>query len=164
MSNCITTPDADTPGFSPCPTPSPTTVPLFPGRPDRYAQAAEVRTLLDDAAAAINAHHAQVLSAVITAKNTRILRDVEGFTAIRDWLVSKFDFTTPTASAIAIIAKLSGKFRTLTAAAVSGAARVDQVAYAVRQLDQTPAMRLFAKTPCRKTWSPSTALTRPIMI
>jgi hypothetical protein len=113
------------------------------------ARAASIRATLDEAAASINAHHAQVLSAVITAKDSRILRDVEGFSAIRDWLVSKFDFTAPTASSIAIIAKLSNKFRTLAEAAVSGIARVDQVAFAVRQLDQTPAMRLFARTPFR---------------
>lgn len=113
-------------------------------------RAASIRSTLDEAAASINAHHALVLSAVIAAKDSRILRDVEGFSAIRDWLLSKFDFTIPTASSIAIIAKLSGKFRLLTEAAVSGTARVDQVAYAVRQLDQTPAMRLFARTPFRE--------------
>uniref|UniRef100_UPI0019652350 HNH endonuclease signature motif containing protein n=1 Tax=Glycomyces sp. YM15 TaxID=2800446 RepID=UPI0019652350 len=57
------------------------------------------------------------------------------------------DFTFNTASAIAAIARLSGKFRLLASAAVSGQARIDQVAYAVRQLDQTPAMRVFARTP-----------------
>ncbi|MCD0447578.1 13E12 repeat family protein, partial [Glycomyces sp. A-F 0318] len=62
----------------------------------------------------------------------------------------QFDFTFNTAGAIAAIARLSGKFRILTAAAVSGEARIDQVAYAVRQLDQTPAMRLFARTPFRE--------------
>jgi hypothetical protein len=47
---------------------------------------------------------------------------------------------------VAWIARLSGKFRLLAEAATSGAARIDQVAFAVRQLDQTPAMRLFART------------------
>jgi hypothetical protein len=50
---------------------------------------------------------------------------------------------------VARIARLSGKFRLLAEAATSGAARIDQVAFAVRQLDQTPAMRLFARTPFR---------------
>jgi hypothetical protein len=64
-------------------------------------------------------------------------------------LLSQFDFTFNTAGSIAAIARLSGKFRILAKAATTGTARIDQVAYAVRQLDQTPAMRLFARTPFR---------------
>ncbi|MCD0445607.1 DUF222 domain-containing protein [Glycomyces sp. A-F 0318] len=82
-------------------------------------------------------------------KERNLHRSAFGFSALRDLLLSQFDFTFNTAGAIAAIARLSGKFRILTEAATSGRARIDQVAYAVRQLDQTPAMRLFARTPFR---------------
>ncbi|MCD0444073.1 HNH endonuclease [Glycomyces sp. A-F 0318] len=117
---------------------------------DRAAQARELRATLDTAAAGINAFHAQVLAAVIDMKQQNLHRSAFGFSALRDLLLSQFDFTFNTAGAIAAIARLSGKFRILTEAATSGRARIDQVAYAVRQLDQTPAMRLFARTPFRE--------------
>ncbi|MEV3934567.1 HNH endonuclease [Glycomyces sp. NPDC049804] len=110
-------------------------------------RAAAIRSALDDAASLINAQHAQVLAAVIEMKEQGLHRSVFGFSALRDLLVSQFDFHNRTAADIAAIARLSGKFRLLAQAAVSGAARIDQVAYAVRQLEQTPAMRLFARTP-----------------
>jgi hypothetical protein len=116
---------------------------------DKHSQARAIRTTLDEAAAAINAQHAAVLSAVIEAKEGNLHRDVEGFSALRDWLISKFDFHTAVAADIAAIARLSGKFRLLAQAAATGWARIDQVAYAVRQLDKTPAMRLFARVPFR---------------
>jgi hypothetical protein len=116
---------------------------------DRRSQAAEVRALLDEAAAGINAFHCQVLSSVIEMKRANLHRSEFGFSALRDLLLSQFDFTFNTAVSIEAIARLSGKFRILAEAAVSGKARIDQVAFAVRQLDQTPAMRLFARTPFR---------------
>ncbi|GAA2168910.1 MULTISPECIES: HNH endonuclease signature motif containing protein [Glycomyces] len=116
---------------------------------DRRSQAAEVRSLLDAAAAGINAFHTQVLSSVIAMKEQGLHRSEFGFSALRDLLLSQFDFTYNTAGSIAAIARLSGKFRILAKAATTGTARIDQVAYAVRQLDQTPAMRLFARTPFR---------------
>ncbi|HEX2143045.1 MAG TPA: DUF222 domain-containing protein, partial [Glycomyces sp.] len=132
MSTCTTTP-----------------VPAAPARPDRRSHAEAIRTTLSEAAAAINAQHARVLSAVIAMKEANLHRSEFGFSALRDLLLSQFDFTYGTAGALAAIARLSGKFRLLAAAATTGAARVDQVAYAVRQLDQTPAMRPFARTPFR---------------
>ncbi|MEV3938472.1 DUF222 domain-containing protein [Glycomyces sp. NPDC049804] len=110
-------------------------------------RAAAIRSALDDAASLINAQHAQVLAAVIEMKEQGLHRSAFGFSALRDLLVSQFDFHNRTAADIAAIARLSGKFRLLAQAAVSGAARIDQVAYAIRQLEQTPAMRLFARTP-----------------
>ncbi|MCD0447067.1 HNH endonuclease, partial [Glycomyces sp. A-F 0318] len=133
MNTCIPTPDA----------------PSLIGT-DRAAQARELRATLDTAAAGINAFHTQVLAAVIDMKQRNLHRSAFGFSALRDLLLSQFDFTFNTAGAIAAIARLSGKFRILTEAATSGRARIDQVAYAVRQLDQTPAMRLFARTPFRE--------------
>ncbi|MEV3939018.1 hypothetical protein AB0K52_23970, partial [Glycomyces sp. NPDC049804] len=111
------------------------------------ARATAIRSALDDAASLINAQHAQVLSSVIEMKEQGLHRSVFGFSALRDLLVSQFDFTYNTAGSIAAIARLSGKFRILAKAATTGKARIDQVAYAVRQLERTPAMRLFARTP-----------------
>ncbi|HEX2144259.1 MAG TPA: hypothetical protein VHG10_07120, partial [Glycomyces sp.] len=136
MSTCTTTPDA--------------AAPVFANRPDRSAQAQAIRSTLDAAADLINAQHAQVLTAVIEAKDENLHRSAFGFSALRDWLVSTFDFHNRSAADIAAIARLSGKFRLLATAATTSAARIDQVAYAVRQLDQTPAMRLFARTPFRQ--------------
>jgi hypothetical protein len=112
-------------------------------------RAAAIRSALDDAASLINAQHAAVLSSVIEMKEANLHRSAFGFSALRDLLVSQFDFHNRTAADIAAIARLSRKFRLLAKAATTGKARIDQVAYAVRQLEQTPAMRLFARTPFR---------------
>ncbi|MDN3240482.1 HNH endonuclease signature motif containing protein [Glycomyces tritici] len=132
MSHCTTTPNSFPPLVS-----------------DRPAQAAAIRSTLDAAASLINTQHAAVLSSVIEMKEQNLHRSEFGFSALRDLLVSQFDFTFNTAGSIAAIARLSGKFRLLAQAATTGRARIDQVAYAVRQLDQTTAMRLFARTPFR---------------
>ncbi|MFG3338827.1 hypothetical protein, partial [Glycomyces sp. NPDC048151] len=116
---------------------------------DRPSRAAAIRSALDEAAALINTQYAQVLASVIAMKEAGLHRSEFGFSALRDLLLSQFDFTYATAGSIAAIARLSGKFRLLAQAATTGKARIDQVAYAVRQLDQTPAMRLFARTPFR---------------
>ncbi|MDA1387281.1 hypothetical protein, partial [Glycomyces lechevalierae] len=125
------------------------TTPVQSASSDRRSQAAAIRSALDEAAAGINAFHSQVLSSVIAMKEQGLHRSEFGFSALRDLLLSQFDFTFNTAGSIAAIARLSGKFRILAKAATTGTARIDQVAYAVRQLDQTPAMRLFARTPFR---------------
>ncbi len=117
---------------------------------DRQTQARAIRSTLEQAADLINAQHAQVLSAVIAMKESGLHRSVFGFSALRDLLLSQFDFTFNTAGSIAAIARLAGKFTVLAQAATTGSARIDQVAFAVRQLDKTPAMRLFAKTPFRE--------------
>ena len=122
----------------------------FSARPDRRSQAQAIRSTLEQAADLINAQHAQVLSAVIAMKESGLHRSVFGFSALRSLLLSQFDFTLDTAGSIAVIAKLSAKFTVLAEAATTGMARIDQVAFAVRWLDKTPAMRLFAKTPFRE--------------
>jgi hypothetical protein len=131
-----------------CDTHTPT-APVLAASSNRRSQAAAIRSALDDAASLINAQHAQVLSSVIAMKEQGLHRSEFGFSALRDLLVSQFDFHNRTAADIAAVARLSGKFRILAKAATTGTARIDQVAYAVRQLDQTPAMRLFARTPFR---------------
>jgi hypothetical protein len=122
---------------------------ILSGSADRRSQAAAIRSALDEAASLINTQHAAVLASVIAMKEQGLHRSEFGFSALRDLLLSQFDFTFNTAGSIAAIARLSGKFRILAQAATTGTARIDQVAYAVRQLDQTPAMRLFARTPFR---------------
>jgi hypothetical protein len=122
---------------------------ILSGSADRRSQAAAIRSALDEAASLINTQHASVLASVIAMKEQGLHRSEFGFSALRDLLLSQFDFTFNTAGSIAAIARLSGKFRILAQAATTGTARIDQVAYAVRQLDQTPAMRLFARTPFR---------------
>ncbi|MBO3733879.1 hypothetical protein, partial [Glycomyces niveus] len=88
--------------------------------PPASERAAAIRTALDDAASLINVQHAQVLSAVIEMKEANLHRSAFGFSALRDLLVSQFDFHNRTAADIAAIARLSGKFRLLAKAATSG--------------------------------------------
>ncbi|WP_030158342.1 HNH endonuclease signature motif containing protein [Glycomyces sp. NRRL B-16210] len=116
---------------------------------DRRTQAQAIRSALDEAASLINAQHARVLASMIEMKESGLHRSEFGFSALRDLLLSQFDFTFNTAGSIAAIARRSGTFRLLAQAATTGKARIDQVAYAVRQLDRTPAMRLFVRTPFR---------------
>jgi hypothetical protein len=130
-------------------TPALSSASVLAGSADRRSQAAAIRSALDEAASLINTQHAAVLASVIAMKEQGLHRSEFGFSALRDLLLSQFDFTFNTAGSIAAIARLSGKFRILAQAATTGTARIDQVAYAVRQLDQTPAMRLFARTPFR---------------
>ncbi|GAB3997803.1 hypothetical protein GCM10029992_21810 [Glycomyces albus] len=104
---------------------------------ERTEKAQAIRTELDEAAAVVNTVHAHVLARVITAQSWRVHRDLDGY-SLRDWLVSKFDFHHRVAADLAAIARNSRKFSVLTETATSGAARVDQVAYAVRALDKTP--------------------------
>jgi hypothetical protein len=105
--------------------------------------------LLDDAAAMINAHNAIALRLVMDAFERNVHRDADGYSAQRDWLVSQYDFSFHTAGNIASIAKLAKKFGVLAEAALTGYARIDQVAYAMNRLNATTAAALFARTPFR---------------
>jgi hypothetical protein len=116
----------------------------------RSQQAQAIRSVLDDAAAMVNAQYATVLRSVIEAFEANLHREVDGFSAQRDWMIAQFDFTFSAASDIASVAKLSGKFTLLAEAALTCYARIDQVAYAMRQLNKTPAAALFARTPFRE--------------
>ncbi|GAB3998026.1 hypothetical protein GCM10029992_22660 [Glycomyces albus] len=120
------------------------------GRPnpvERSERARAIHTDLDGAASLINSMHAQVLSRVIEARDWQVHRDIDGYSGLCEWLKAKFDFHHRVAADLAAIARHAKKFAVLTEAATSGAARVDQVAYATRALDKTPAMRLYARTP-----------------
>lgn len=117
---------------------------------DRNAKSSDIRTVLDDAAAAINDFHARVLSSVIEAQAWKIHRDIDGYSSLRDWLSAKFDFHTRVAADLAAIARCARKFTVLADAATSGQARIDLVAAAVRRLESTAALRVYAKTPYRE--------------
>ncbi|GAB3223234.1 hypothetical protein GCM10027447_10760 [Glycomyces halotolerans] len=118
---------------------------LNPG--ERTEKSEAIHTELDRAGALMNAAHAQVLKRVIEAKDWNIHRDFDGFSALRDWLMERFDFHVRIAADLAAIARLSRKFTVLTETATTGAARIDRVAYAVRQFEHTTALRRHATTP-----------------
>ncbi|GAB3649775.1 hypothetical protein GCM10028833_18110 [Glycomyces tarimensis] len=117
---------------------------------ERTERAKVIHTTLDDAAATINALHARVLSEVIEAKAWNIHRDCDGFSALREWLVATFDFHLRTAADLAAIARTAGKFTVLAETATSARARIDRVAAAVRRLDATKALRVYARTPYKE--------------
>ncbi|WP_460541888.1 HNH endonuclease signature motif containing protein [Glycomyces halotolerans] len=118
-----------------------------PSSEERSVKSEAIHTNLDQAAALINSVHARVLAEVIEAQAWRIHREVDGYSAVRAWLVAKFDFTDKTAADIAAIARTAKKFTHLTETAVSGRARIDAVAAAARRLEQTKAMRDYATAP-----------------
>ncbi len=117
---------------------------------ERTSKSDAIHTVLDEAAAAINAFHARVLSSVIEAQAWKIHRDIDGFSGLRDWLCAKFDFHTRTAADLAAIARCARKFTVLAETATTGAARIDLVAAAVRRLEATKALRVYAKTAYRE--------------
>ncbi|WP_030161307.1 HNH endonuclease signature motif containing protein [Glycomyces sp. NRRL B-16210] len=121
----------------------------LPTAAERRAEADAIRASLDDTAALVNGAYANALRLVMNAFDRNVHRDLDGFAAQRDWLVSNFDFTASAAGNIASIAKLSTKFALLADAALTGYARIDQAAYAANQLNKTPASALFARTPFR---------------
>ncbi|GAB3645006.1 HNH endonuclease signature motif containing protein [Glycomyces tarimensis] len=126
------------------------TASMKPSKTERTERAAAIHTNLDEAAAMINQAHAKVLADVIQAKAWNIHRDCDGFSALREWLVSTFDFHLRTAADLAAIARTAGKFTILAQTATSAAARIDRVAAAVRRLDATKALRVYARTPYKE--------------
>ncbi|GAB3652373.1 HNH endonuclease signature motif containing protein [Glycomyces tarimensis] len=123
---------------------------MKPSRTERSERAKVIHTDLDEAASLINSVHAEVLRRVIEAKAWNIHRDCDGFSALREWLVSTFDFHLRTAADLAAIARTAGKFTVLAETATSAAARIDRVAAAVRRLDATKALRVYARTPYKE--------------
>ncbi|GAB3653780.1 hypothetical protein [Glycomyces tarimensis] len=121
-----------------------------PSRTERSERAQAIHTNLDEAAALMNSVHARVLSDVIDAKAWNIHRDCDGFSALREWLVATFDFHLRVAADLAAIARTAGKFTVLAETATSARARIDRVAAAVRRLDATKALRVYARTPYRE--------------
>ncbi|HLU27221.1 MAG TPA: hypothetical protein VKZ65_02200, partial [Glycomyces sp.] len=120
------------------------------GGAERSERSQAIHTELDEAASLINAVHARVLASVIEARVWNLHRDIDGFSGLRDWLMERFDFHMRVAADLAVIARLSAKFTALAEAATSGAARIDGVAAAVRRLEKTQALRVYARAPYRE--------------
>ena len=116
-----------------------------------HQQADAIHTVLDEAAAGINAFHARVLPSVIEAQAWKIHRDIDGFSGLRDWLCAKFDFHTRPSADLAAIARLARKFTVLAEAAPTGCCpdRPGRRRRPPAGSDQSPA-RLFAKTAYRE--------------
>ncbi|GAB3645889.1 HNH endonuclease signature motif containing protein [Glycomyces tarimensis] len=123
---------------------------MKPSRTERSERAKVIHTDLDEAASLINSVHAGVLRRVIEAKAWNIHRDCDGFSALREWLVATFDFHLRVAADLAAIARTAGKFQVLAETATSARARIDRVAAAVRRLDATKALRVYARTPYKE--------------
>ncbi|WP_100445030.1 HNH endonuclease signature motif containing protein [Glycomyces xiaoerkulensis] len=115
-------------------------------RTRRAERAEHLRSELDALAAQARLRDAAALRRVLEYTRDRMHRDIDGFSGIRDWLCECFDFTYTTAGQIARIARLGPKFKVLTEAAATGAARIDAVAYAMLALDKK-GLRVFARTP-----------------
>ncbi|WP_100447278.1 13E12 repeat family protein [Glycomyces xiaoerkulensis] len=114
-------------------------------RNDRAAEAAAARSRLEGLASQARALEACILVEVIEYTRAGLHREFDGYSGLRDWIVSCFDFNYAQAGQYARIARLAPKFRHLTDAALAGRARVDAVAYAVRQLDVT-GLRVWARS------------------
>ncbi|MFC3492276.1 HNH endonuclease signature motif containing protein [Glycomyces rhizosphaerae] len=125
------------------------TTPTPQARAEQRNRAQATRALLDDTAALVNGAYATALRIVMDAFAHQVHRDSDGFSAQRDWLLSTFDFTYSAAGEIAAIAKYAPKFTVIAEAALTGYARIDQAAFAVRSLARTAAAALFARTPFR---------------
>src|SRR5690606_15090790 len=104
-------------------------------RSDQDDRAAVLRSRIEDVAAGMRVLEAEALAAAIAYTGAGYHRSFDGYSGLRDWVLSCFDFNYALAGQIARIARLAAKFRTLTESALSGRARVDAVAYAVRRLD-----------------------------
>ncbi|GAB3233268.1 hypothetical protein GCM10027447_29520 [Glycomyces halotolerans] len=113
---------------------------------DRDAQASQLRSRIETAAAVLQAAQAEALAAAIEYTRQHLHREVDGFSSIRDWLCETFNLHRNVARNIASIARLAPKFKTLAAAALDGTARIDAVAYAMCRLDTT-GLRVVARLP-----------------
>ncbi|WP_157930752.1 HNH endonuclease signature motif containing protein, partial [Glycomyces xiaoerkulensis] len=113
----------------------------------RSTRAEALRTDLDDAAALMNSVHAQVLGRVIEALDWKVHRDLDGFASPLEWLRTGFGFHFKVAADIAVVAKCARKFAVLAEAAAAERARIDLVAVAVRRLERTKALRVYARVP-----------------
>lgn len=103
---------------------------------DRDAQAALLRSRLESLAAQSRVRDAHTLQAVIAYTAAGHHKACDGFSGIRDWIMECFDFNAACAGQMASIARLAPKFKHLAEAALSGAARIDAIAYAVRRLER----------------------------
>lgn len=113
---------------------------------DREAQAAVLRSQIASIAAQSRAHDARALQAVIAYTSEGLHKECDGFSGIRDWIMECFDFNAATAGQMASIARLVPKFKHLATAALSGAARIDAIAYAMRRLERE-GLAVYSRVP-----------------
>ncbi|GAB4007802.1 hypothetical protein GCM10029992_62510 [Glycomyces albus] len=115
-------------------------------RSDQDDRAAALRSRIEDVAAGMRVLEVEALAAAIEYTRAGFHRSHDGYSGLRDWVTSCFDFNYALAGQIARIARLGAKFTVLAEAALSGRARVDAVAYAVAKLDVT-GLRVWARSP-----------------
>jgi hypothetical protein len=113
---------------------------------DRDSQAAALRSEIESIAAESRARDARALQAVIAYTSAGHHKVCDGFSGIRDWIMECFDFTVNDAGQMASIARLSPKFKHLSSAALSGAARIDAIAYAMRRLERE-GLAVYSRVP-----------------
>ncbi|MEU5156483.1 DUF222 domain-containing protein [Glycomyces sp. NPDC021274] len=73
-------------------------------------------------------------------------KECDGFSGIRDWIKESFSLNEACAGQIASIARLSPKFKHLTEAALSGSARIDAIAYAMRRIERE-GLAVYSRVP-----------------
>jgi hypothetical protein len=131
---------------------------------DREAQAAILRSQIESLATQARAHQAQTLQAVIAYTSAGLHKACDGFSGIRSWIMECFDFNAACAGQMASIARLAPKFKHLTAAALSGAALIDAIAYAVRRLERE-GLAVYSRvpypTPVESPYDPSVSCATP---
>jgi hypothetical protein len=103
---------------------------------DRDTEANLLLAEIESIAAQNRQQDAAALKAVIAYTSAGLHKTRDGFSGIRDWIMETFDFKAPCAGEIASIARLSPKFKYLAEAALSGAARLDSIAYAMRRIER----------------------------
>ncbi|WP_030144622.1 HNH endonuclease signature motif containing protein [Glycomyces sp. NRRL B-16210] len=113
---------------------------------DRDAEAAFLRSQIESLAAQSRAREAHTLEAVIAYTSAGHHKACDGFSGIRGWIMECFDFNASCAGQMASIARLAPKFKRLTAAALSGAARIDAIAYAMRRLERE-GLAVYSRVP-----------------
>ena len=113
---------------------------------DRDAQAASLRPQLDSLTAQPCAVEAHLLQAVIAYASEGLHKDCDGFSGIRDWIMESFNFNAANAGQMASIARLAPKFKHLASAALSGFARIDAIAYAMRRLERE-GLAVYSRVP-----------------
>jgi hypothetical protein len=106
-----------------------------------------LRQRIDQAAALTSAANLIALQATLEYTDANLHRDRDGFSSVRDWILSTFpDLHESVAGNIATIARLGRPFRLLREAAAEGRAPIERIARAMNRLDST-GLRLTARQP-----------------
>jgi hypothetical protein len=113
---------------------------------DNNSRAAALRPQIDSLTTQLCAVEANLLQAVIAYTSQGLHKECDGFSGIRDWIKESFSLNEACAGQIASIARLSPKFKHLTEAALSGAARIDAIAYAMRRIERE-GLAVYSRVP-----------------